>query len=303
MITVLTGDNSFELSRALELLAQGYDGEISRADGEDMSLDTLIEHTTAVSLFATDRMVIIRDLSTNKSVWTALGERLDTIGDEVHLVLVEPALDKRTSTYKKLQKMADIKTFVAWTERDSGKAELWVGQQAKQLGIVMDKKSIQTLLNRVGLDQWSLYHALEKLAVLGTADVSVIEEIIEAQPNENVFNLLDAALNGNSRRVSEMIRGLQRSQDPYMTFGLLSGQVFQLAALAVSDNTSTELAGSIGAHPYALGKLAPYARKLGRNGTKTMVRTFADTDSLMKSTPTDPWILIEQALIKSALNK
>ena len=303
MITVLTGDNSFELNRALELLAQHYDGEITRADGEDISLDKLIEYTSAVSLFATARMVIIRDLSLNKPVWTALGERLHTIGDDVHLVLVEPSVDKRTATYKKLQKSADIKIFAAWTDRDTGKAEMWVNEQAKQLGVTMDKKSIQTLVNRVGLDQWSLYHALEKLAVLDTVNSSTIEEIIEAQPNENVFNLLDAALSGNSRRVSEMIQTLQRSQDPYMTFGLLSGQVFQLAALSVSDTPSAELAGAIGAHPYALGKLAPYARKLGRNGTKVMVKTFADVDSLMKSTPTDPWILIEQALVKTAIDK
>jgi DNA polymerase III delta subunit len=300
MITLLTGDNSFEINRALEKLAQDYTGEITRVDGDDLALDKLIELVSSTSLFATKRMVIIRDLSTNKAIWTALGERLDTIDDDVHLVLVDSSVDKRTGTYKKLQKQADVKTFAAWSDRDMPKAEMWVAEQAKQLGIKMDKKSVQMLVGRVGLDQWDLYHALEKLAVLDHVDQAVIEETIEAQASENVFNLLDAALRGNTERVSEMIRGLQRAQDPYMTFGLLSSQVFQLATISITEKPSNEIASNIGAHPFALGKLAPHAKSLGRIGTRKIVKIFADTDTLMKSTSTDPWILIEQALIRSA---
>ena len=301
MITLLTGDNSFEMNQALERLVQDYSGEVTRADGEELALDRLIELMSATSLFSTARMVIIRDLAANKSLWAALGERLDTTADDVHLVLVEPSVDKRTSTYKRLQKAGDAQTFVAWTDRDGAKADSWVGEQAKLLGIAMDKKSIQLLVQRVGLDQWQLYHALEKLAVLDKVDEAVIESTIEAQASENVFNLLEAALRGNSRRVSDMIANLQRTQDPYMTFGLLSGQVFQLAALTVSSKSSSEVAGDIGAHPYAVSKLTSHAKDLGRSGVRKIAKIFADTDTAMKSTAIDPWILIEQALIKTAL--
>ena len=97
-----------------------------------------------------------------------------------------------------------------------------------------------------------------------------------------------------------MIKTLERTQDPFMTFGLLSGQVFQLAALAVADKPSGEVAKDIGAHPYALGKLSSYAKKRGRNGTGKIMTIFAETDTAMKSTTTDTWLLIEKALIKTA---
>ena len=71
---------------------------------------------------------------------------------------------------------------------------------------------------RVGLDQWQLFHALEKLAVLGDITPEIIEQTIEANPTENVFNLLDAALRGDARKVHDMIGTLERTQDPYMTF-------------------------------------------------------------------------------------
>ena len=300
MITLLTGDNSFELSRALELLVQDFAGDIARIDGDDMSLAALIDSISSMSLFSTSRMVIIRDLSSNKSIWAALGDNLDRMSDDVHLVLIEPSIDKRTSTYKKLQKIGEVKTFASWTDRDEAKAEMWTAEQARQLGITMDKKSIQTLVRCVGLDQWQLYHALEKLAVLDTVDSDIIEQTIEAQATENVFNLLDAALRGNTRQVTMMINTLERTQDPYMTFGLLSGQVFQLAALAVADKPASAVASDIGAHPYALGKLAPHAKTLGRTGVRKVMTIFADTDTDMKSIAADPWLLIEKALIKTA---
>jgi DNA polymerase III delta subunit len=96
-----------------------------------------------------------------------------------------------------------------------------------------------------------------------------------------------------------MITTLQRTQDPFMTFGLLSSQVFQLAALSVTDIPVNEVAKDIGAHPYALGKLVPHVQRLGRGGIKNIVEIFADTDRQMKSSTTDPWLLIEKTLMKT----
>lgn len=301
VITVLTGDNNFELTQALRQLTQGFDGDVTRADGSEVSYEQLIDLTSSLSLFAEKRMVIIRELSASKSVWQQFGDGLNRVSDDTHVVLVEPSLDKRTATYKRLQKVADVKVFAAWSDRDTGLAERWVVDEAKRQGVQLDSRLASQLVARVGLDQWQLYHALEKLAVLSEVTAQTIEEVIEAHPSENVFNLLEAALRGDSKRVVSMIHTLQAGQDPYMTFGLLSGQVFQLAALAVADKPSAEVAKDIGAHPYALGKLAPYAKKLGRTGSKKIVAIFADTDVAMKSTAADPWLLIEKALVKTVV--
>lgn len=301
MITLLTGDNSFEINQALDGLVQTYTGEVTRVDGEDLTVDRFIELISGASLFSTARMVVVRDLSASKPLWSLLAEKHENIDEETHLVLVEPNVDRRTATYKKLQKSADVASFAAWSDRDVSKAEAWVADQAAKLSVSLDKKSIQFLIRRVGMDQWHLLHALEKLAVLERIDEQVIESTIEAQASENVFNLLDAALRGDAERVSSMIATLQLTQEAYMTQGLLSAQVFQLAALAVSDKPANEVAIDIGAHPYALSKLAPHAKRLGRGGAKRVVGIFADADMLMKSTSTNPWTLIEQALIKASL--
>lgn len=299
MITVLTGENSFELKQALDEIVSGFDGDVERFDGSDLELTRLPELLSGATLFASHRLVVIKSLSDNKSLWDVLPDWLPKVSDETHLVLVEPKPDKRTKTFKDLKKHVNVREFAPWTERDLGKAEVWVAAEAKRLGADLDKKSIRVLVDRIGPDQWTLHQALNKLAVMEQVNQEVIEYIIEAVPSENVFNLLDAALRGDTRKVSQMVQTLSRAQDPYMTFGLLSGQVFQLAALAVSEKSSGEVASEIGAHPYALGKLSPHAKKLGPSGARKLVKIFADTDTAMKSSATDPWLLIENALIKT----
>lgn len=300
MITVLTGENSFEVTRALEKIVADFAGAAEKFDGDSLELAQLPDLLLGGTLFATERLIVIRNLSENKQLWEVLPDWLEKTSADTHVVLVEPKPDKRTKTYKDLKKYAQLQEFSPWGDRDVMLAEKWVAEEAERQGLALDKKLAQQLVARVGMDQWQLFHAVEKLAVLDAVTTDVIERLIEANPTENVFNLLDAALRGDTQKVSSMIHTLQLGQDPYMTFGLLGGQVFQLAALAASGKPSTELAKDIGAHPYALGKLAPHAKKLGRTGTKKLVRIFADTDTAMKSTATDPWILIEQALVKTA---
>lgn len=300
MITVLTGDNSFELTRAIDEIVRTFDGVAEKFEGGDLELSQLPDLLQGGTLFASERLVIVREVSENKALWDALPDWLGRVSDDVHVVLIEPKPDKRTKTFKDLQKQANVRSFTIWSDRDVTAAQAWVIDEAKKQSFALDKKSAQTLVARVGVDQWQLFHALEKLAVLETVAPETIEHAIEANPNENVFNLLDAALRGDARKIAEMIPVLERTQDPYMTFGLLAGQVFQLASLAMTDKPAADIAKDIGAHPYALSKLVPHAKRLGPSNTRMIAKIFADTDMAMKSTGADPWLLIEEALIKTA---
>ena len=300
MITLLTGENGFEISRTLRKTAEGFSGRAEKIDGSELELKQLPDLLMGGTLFAEKRLVIIKNLSENKALWNDFSAWLSRVSSDVQLVLVEPKLDKRTKTYKDLQKAADVHEFKVWTERDGLTAEKWVMSEAEQLGFTLESKNTRFLVARVGVDQWALFHALEKLAVLESISPEVIEEVIEANPVENVFNLFEMALKGDALKVKKMCDNLALSDDPYRLFGLMSGQAFQLAALSVSEKPSADVAKDFGAHPFALSKLAPYAKKLGRAGTRKVIAAFVEADAGMKTSMADPWLLIERALIKIA---
>lgn len=299
MITVLTGENSFEVNRALQAIVRGFDGVAEKIDGSELDLKQIPDLLMGGTLFASSRLVIIRSLSENKAVWPNFADWLPRVNDDIHLVLIEPKLDKRTKTYKDLQKSADVTEFAVWSERDISKAEQWVAGEARALDMDIDMTSVRLLVQRVGVDQWLLHHALQKLSVLERITPEVISEVIDANPIENVFDLFESALRGNAGRVRQMIGTFEVTEDPYRLFGLLSGQAFQLAALAVAgDKPNAEIAKDLSVHPYGLSKLATYARKLGRVGAKKVIAAFAEADTAMKTSAAEPWLLIERALIK-----
>lgn len=304
MITLFTGENSYEVTQALQRLIVSFDGDVERVDGTEVEVRQLPDLFMGATLFSSRRLVILKGVSENKPVWEALPEWLPRISDDVHVVFFESKPDKRTKTYKDLAKIADVQDCAAWSDRDTGRAEQWAIAEFTKItsvrGQSLSREAARELVSRVGVDQWELYHALEKLAVLDTVTPEIIDEIIEANPTENVFNLLDAALRGEAAKVKAMLHTLEQTEDPYMVFGLLSGQVFQLAVLANTDKPSAEVAKDIGAHPFALGKLAPHAGRLGKSGTKHALAIFASADMAMKTSSGEPWLLIEKSLIALA---
>ena len=100
MITVLTGDNSFELTRAIDEIVRTFDGVAEKFEGGDLELSQLPDLLQGGTLFASERLVIVREVSENKALWDALPDWLGRVSDDVHVVLIEPKPDKRTKTFK-----------------------------------------------------------------------------------------------------------------------------------------------------------------------------------------------------------
>lgn len=300
MITLLTGENTFEIEHQVARIIGDFDGIPDMIEGSVLELKQLPDLLMGTTLFADKRLVIIKNLSENKTVWADLVDWLPRASDDIELVLVDTKPDKRTVTYKELKKIAIVTEYEPWTERDESKATRWVSEQAEKMGLKLNTKSVQLIVKRVGLDQWSLFHALEKLALSSEITDEIIESIIDLNPTENVFNLFDAALAGNRQKVAQMLRTLELTEDPYRLFALLSGQAFQLVSVAVSES-SDSVAKDLGVNPYAISKLTSTAKKLGRSGARKVITTFAQADDDMKLSRAEPWLLIERALMQLSL--
>lgn len=298
MITLLVGENSFEVQRALEQIKAAAD-TFEAYDGVDLSLDKLPDILIGATLFADKRTVVVKQLSENAALWTALADWLPRISDDINLVLVEPKPDKRTKTYKELQKTAQVQEYKPWTDRDQAQAVAWARAEGTSRGLDISAGAARTLVGRTGVDQWAIHHALEKLVALGDASERTIEEVIDAVPQENIFQLFETALRGDRTRLNFMIRVLEQTQDPYQVFGLLAGQAFQLAALATATD-GQDVAKDFGVHPFVLSKLRPHAARLGARGVRHVVAEFALVDKQLKRSVADPWTLIEKALLKIA---
>lgn len=299
MITLLTGDNSFEIERHLKSLVEAFDGDPEKVSVENLTLESLPDLLMGVSLFSQNRLIILRSLSDNSRIWSIMADWLDKVSDDTHLVLVEAKVDKRTNTYKLLKKQADIKEFNTWNERDYLVAEKWAVDEAQKMGFSLDKSSASALVKKVGADQWELFHALEKLSLLEKVTPEVIEEVIEANTFESSLNLLEAAVKGDMKLVRKIVDDIKNREDPHRLFALLSSQAFNMLAIYAAEKPQ-DVSKDLGVHPYVVTKLSQLARRIGKHGITKLIKILVETDDNMKSSKIEPWILVDNALIKIA---
>lgn len=303
MITLLLGENSFEIEQALSSIIDEFDGKVERIKAEDLQISQLPDILMGVSLFANKRLILIRNLSENKVIWPVFGDWLSKVSDDIHLVLVETKLDKRSTTYKTLKQLVDVREFLPWSDRDIYKAEKWTIEKAQKIGIKLDNKLAQFILRRVGVDQWRIYSALEKLALVEVISEDVIKDVIEPNPVENVFELLETAIKGNTNLLEGKITILKQTEDVYKLSALLFSQAFQLLAIAIGGQegkSHDDISKDFAIHPFVLSKLSAIAKDAGKNKLSKMIKIFAKTDEGMKSSKSEPWVLLEYALFQIA---
>ncbi|MDO8335806.1 MAG: DNA polymerase III subunit delta [Candidatus Saccharibacteria bacterium] len=296
MISLLYGENDFELKNYLKKIINDFSDKnaIEKIDGNDIVADNLADLLSGMSLFSTSRLIVIYDASQNKEVWEKM---LDYIDTETQLILVEPNPDKRTKTFKQLQKSTEVKEFKNLNENE---AKNWLLNEAKNRIVDLSPALAEKVVARAGVDQWKLHFALQKLVNVAEINEQSINEQIEPSAQSNVFALIDASLQKSPRKVHEMVDDVSQNEDPYFFFGLLSSQIFQLVTLSVSDKKPAEVAADLGVHPYPLQKLSSISRQLNRGDLKNISSIIAQCDDQIKRSGAEPWLLIEQALVKIA---
>lgn len=297
MITWLIGENTFEIREALRAIEASFAGQAERIDATDLTLAGLPDVLMGVSLFASERLVIIRDITTNGSLFEKIPEWLPRVSETIHLVLIDAKPDKRTSSYKALKAAANVKEFPAWTERDVAKAGQWVTARALSLGVKMNASLVRHLVDRVGVDQWQLASALDVISLAGEINDATIDALIPANPQENIFQLFETALEGKRQYVVQQLKTLALQQDPYAFFALLSSQAMSLAAVTFSD-TDDSPAKEFGIHPFVASKMSRHAQTLGKARVARILEVFAKTDADLKRSKGEPWLLIERTLLQ-----
>lgn len=304
MIYFLTGTNEFAARQALDKLVAAANRKhgahaIERIDGEALDIGRLPDLLQGGSLFATERLVILRDASKNKALWEALGDWAERVSDEITLVILEPSPDKRTRTYKQLQKHGKAHDFPELNEHELAK---WAVASAQAEGATLDARTAAYLVRQVGTNQWLLSSELQKLIAAGPEiNTTQIDRLVEPTPQSSAFELLDAVLQGQQAKAAELLARLKASEDPYKLYGLLVSQIQTLAVVATATGKAPEaIAKEAGIHPFVVKKMQPLARKLHYTQLQKVIAAVALADTQMKSTGVEPWVLLEQCLGKVA---
>ena len=306
MIYLLHGENLYTRDRELARIVG--DAEAERYTGDEVDESRLVDIFAGGTLFATERTVVIDELSVNKSIWALLPDWLAKVDDSTSLVLLERRCDKRTKTYKALQKQAKVIDCTPWSPRQSRQAEQWLAEYVAAQDVKLTPQQVAELVSRSirpGIDDSPMIDQALLATVIGqlqhapAVTPEVIDTVMAGESYDNVFGLLQAALDGDQGRLDIMIERLQHHQDGHRVMALLSAQGIQLVALVLaraSGVTSTEqVASDIGAHPYGLRQLTGQASRLSLADAERLIDRLAWADGRLKR-GAKPWQMVEAVL-------
>lgn len=296
MITVLTGSNTYAIAEELQAAAEHFSGEVERYDGTELEPRHLPDLFMGATLFSPERLIILRDTASNKTLWGELEQWIERTPAETEIFLVESNPDKRTRTFKLLQKHATIHDH-----KELGAAELveWLIGHGRTLGTDLSPDIARYLVSYAGKDQWRLRSELEKLCLADKPITQeVIQDIVEPYPEATAFELLDSAFRHDSATVDRLVTLLSGREDPYQFFGLLSSQVLALLALTTGEGKRpADIARDLGLHPFVISKLAPIAKQLGRPRVEKLVDNLAYCDIRIKTSGVNPWQQLRLTLL------
>jgi DNA polymerase-3 subunit delta len=292
MITTLTGANSFGLSQELRRLtdafvAQHGDLALERADGQEAGFDKIREILTSLPFLASQKMVILREPSNNKQFAESAEQILGAVPDTTDVILVEPKIDKRLSYYKFLKKSTDFQEF---PELDQNGLAVWLVETAKSQKGSLSLADARYLIERVGLNQQLLSNELDKLLIYNPQiSRPTIDLLTEATPQSTIFQLLEAAFAGNTKRTLDLYAEQRALKvEPPQIIAMLAWQLHVLSVIKLAgDGSADQIAKDAKLNPFVVRKSQSIANKLSQGEVRQLVTNLLEIDTASKRTNLD----------------
>jgi DNA polymerase-3 subunit delta len=305
MVITLTGDNGLGWQTELKKLTADFvskhgDLALERLDGEEADFARMQEALTSLPFLADQKMVVLRAPSKNKQFAENVEQILAEIPESTEVVLVEPKLDKRLSYYKTLKKQTDFRDF---PELDANGLARYLVDEAKRQKATLGPADARYLVERVGASQQILASELEKLVLYDPKITRhPIDLLTEPTPQSTIFQLLEAAFAGNTKRTLDLYAEQRALKvEPPQIVAMLTWQLHVLAILKTAgERSADQIAKEAHLNPFVVRKSQSIARNLSLNDLKKLIADLLKIDVKSKRTNLDPDEALQTYLLKLA---
>lgn len=307
MITILTGANTYALRAELRRLTHAYieaaggpdmaEMAMERLDGEEASYERMQEALQSLPFLAPRKLVLLQTPGANKDFAEKAASLLSELPETTDLIIVEPKLDKRLAYYKLLKKQPG---FTEFAELDESGLARWLVDAAAAGGAKLLPADARHLIERVGANQQYLAHEVEKLTLGATAaqaagtmkDVAItrwlIDELTVSTPQSTIFQLLEAAFAGNTKRAYELYAEQRALRvEPQQIIAMLAWQLHVLAIVKAgtageSSRSLDSIAREAKLNPFVVKKTAGIARSLSMPQVRSLIADLTTIDERLK---------------------
>ncbi len=307
-IYLVHGDDLVSIARFLaEIEAKMGDPAMaefntSRLDGRDVDIDSLPSVVNALP-FAVKRRMVVLSNPTARLTTPAAREKflsiLEKTPETTALLLVEyqPLTNERDRRNNKLHWLEK------WAEENQDKVYLrelslprgagmvrWVQDQAVVMGGQFSNQAANELVSLIGEDPRLIEMEIEKLLAYVNysrqVEVDDVQALTADVAEGNIFTLVDAMGNRDSKTAMGMLVRLLEEQDALSIFGMVTRQfrlLLQTRELMDLNMSPAEIASRMKILPFIASKLSNQSGKFSTADLKDVYRHLLNLDEAMKT--------------------
>jgi len=162
--------------------------------------------------------------------------------------------------------------------------------------------ALEYLVKNIANDIWKLNSIIDQLIsykLEKEIELKDVELFLDEKIDDNIFNLVDALIAGQSKKVYQMIREQYRiGENPQFILSMILRQIKILLELRDlydrEDILSSDLlAKKLNLHPFVIKKSLPFVKKYNQNKLKNIYHKLLEIDIKTKTGQGDQSMLLD----------
>lgn len=284
MIYLLYGEEKYDINIKLEKIKKDFgDLEVGLnlfyLDKDNMDeLKSLVE---GITFFGSKKLIIIKDTKLKFNV-----ELLKNLDEDITVVIIEDNVDKRTSDYKTISKIAECLEFKFL---DEAKVKDYIIQILKKYGISISITDAEYMAQMCGTQKSNIINELNKLVIYLDNEKSVTKEVIDKvcskTLNAKIFDVLSNIVNKNKEVAIRELEDLLNQKEPIVKiYIMLYKQVKQMYMIKyLKQKSNPNIVQELGIHPFVFKNLSRSADNYTLKQLQNILHEFDIYDEKTKN--------------------
>lgn len=256
--------------------------------GRDVDAVDLVHSARRYPMMAPRQVIIVKEAQNIKN-FDPLESYLKAPSPTTVLVInYRDKFDKRKKVWKALTKKEFVK--LETKKLYDNQVGPWITKYLKSIGLTIEPKANQMLVDHLGTKLTNVVKALDKLKVaVGTGVKTItpkhIEDYIGISKDFNMFELQNAIVKGEVVKANQIARVFGQNPKEYpiqMTIGVLFSFFSKLLLYyATKDKSQQNIASKLGIPPFVVKEYQAASRRYNWNKSRQVVSLLREYD--MKS--------------------
>lgn len=269
--------------------------------GSKADMKEVLALASAFPMMSERRVVVVKEFEklnaddAGKERFTAY---LENPLESTCLVLVAQQTDFRKRPYTDLKKNAEL---VECKPLYDNQVPDWIARRISEAGKSADPEACRMLHAYVGNSLRALQNEIDKLFIYVGEKKSIavgdVTEVVGASKGFTVFELQNAIGRKDLKEALRILQAmLQSGQSPQMIIVMLTrflNQLWKLGEIRRSRVPESEVAKSVGIHPYFLRQLSQFQANFTEDQIEHGYRALLEADTVLKSTMRDPRVVMD----------